>query len=228
MKEGLLETIKADTHWRVNIRPAVPVAEKMSLQRCAEVVEKASVSLRGWDYPHISIRNDDHGGSGRYGDFVANWCDWYRYTEFWRMYRSSQFLHYFSLRENMREDGRMPEGKALNVTGTVYSLTEMVEFLFRLARGGLYEHGASIHISLEKAAGRRLWVSEFNRMGFSYPRETQAETIKLSRELTSSDLAGASHSVSLPLILEFFDHFGWSANREQIAQDQAKFFRKEF
>ncbi|MBX9911288.1 MAG: hypothetical protein K2Z25_21610 [Beijerinckiaceae bacterium] len=228
MKEGLLEKIQADTHWRVNIRPAVPVAEKLSLQRCAQVVEKASVSLRGWDYPHVSTRTDDHGGSGLYGEFVANWCDWNRHTEFWRMYKSSQFLHYLSLRENMREDDRMPEGKVLNVTGTVYSLTEMAEFLFRLARGGLYEHGAKIHISLERASGRRLWVSEFNRMSFFNKKETQAETINLSRDLTSSDLAGASNSVSLPLILELFDHFGWTANRDQIAQDQANFFRKQF
>lgn len=62
MKEGLLERIQAGGHWRVNARPLQPIAERLSLGDCLRVVEAARVSIRGWDYPHISHRQDEQGG----------------------------------------------------------------------------------------------------------------------------------------------------------------------
>jgi len=100
MKDKLIERIRAVGHWRINLRPLRPLDERLSFRQCQEVVEQNRVSIRGWDYPHISYRQDEQGALERGDQFVESWCDWNEQLEFWRMYRSGQFLSYNALSED--------------------------------------------------------------------------------------------------------------------------------
>jgi len=49
-------------HWRVNFRPAVYEDNLIpTLAKCFEIIEKNRVSLRGWDFPHLSRRDEERG-----------------------------------------------------------------------------------------------------------------------------------------------------------------------
>lgn len=226
MKEGLLEKIQRAGYWRVNFRPLVPLERPLSFRECFDVVRENAVSLRGWDYPHISHRNDEEGGTLRGENFHENWCDWWGFHEFWRMYRSGQFLSYNALREDAAEDQGRRNG-SLRILSTIYSVTEFVEFAHRLQNAGPYRDGVVISISLRNTAGRYLDV-EPNRMPFFELKYTGADDICLERSAESSYIRDNHQTIAIDFLLELFDFFGWNPSRERIAADQAKFYRRDF
>jgi hypothetical protein len=227
MKEGLLESVRANAHWRVNIRPRPALGEKLSFKQCNEYVDQARVSIRGWDFPHVSRRNDEHGGVSIEGEFFENWCDWGAHVEFWRMYKSGQFLSYIALRENSPEypEYKVPGG-AISIVGTIYSVTEFFEFATRLSSTVPYPGGYDMTVGLRNVKGRQLSVGP-NRFPFFDPRVTGAENIELKAAVDAVS-PEAARELSFNMLLELFDHFGWNPDRSQIAGDQAKFLRRDF
>ncbi len=228
MKDGLIEHIQGLGFWRVNIRPLRAPNSLLTLAQCRELVTKSSVSLRGWDYPHVSRRDDNQGGIENVGEFVQGWCDWYHHIEFWRMYKSTQFLHYKALREDLTDDiPEKPNGPFIGVGTSIYTMTELVEFAFRLFRAGLYKEGAQIHVTIGNTQGRQLWIDDPMRMGFSYPRKTAADKIEVQRDLSAADFETEPMDISSEMIVELFDHFGWTVDRSRIQTDQARFYKRQ-
>ncbi|WP_320196037.1 hypothetical protein RMR10_003520 [Agrobacterium rosae] len=224
MPDGLLEKIKAVGFVRVVIRPTI-IPESLTVIRARELVKKASVSLRGWDYPHIASRDDEHGGTEHHADYVQEWCDWYHHVEFWRMYKSGQFLHYKALREDLSKEGNVPNGPVLAAGSFMYTVTEITEFAHRLRAAGLYKEGATIQIGLGNTSRRRLWVEDPMRMDFISPMVTSSESIIVERSLRTSDLLlGDPKDVSLSIIGEFFSAFGWTPSPDLISSTQMELY----
>lgn len=229
MPEGLIERIKAAGYTRVVIRP-IDAPEELTIAQAREAVEKASVSLRGWDYPHVARRNDEHGGYETFAEFAQDWCDWHYHREFWRMYKSGQFLHYKALREDLSTDENVPnrDGPILAIGSLVYTVTEVTEFAHRLFRHGLYKSGAYIQLTLGGARGRQLWVDDPNRMPFSMSRITSSENISHNVSLSPSELeAGDPKDPALSMLLNIFDAFGWRASPEQTRKQQDQLYGLE-
>lgn len=226
--EGLLEKIKARGYWRINFRPRAYEGDLVALTKAKELVEKSTVQFRGWDYPHFPTRNDDESGLSPCGDYYEGWVDWWNHIEFWRMYKSTQFLHYLALREDWYENSKWEAELAKNkqpftslgVGGTIYQITEIFEFAFRLGRLGLYQKGLTVDIKLENTQGRALWIDDPRRLPFSFPRKTGAPFIHLKRELPADDVISANHDVSLDALLELFENFEWSPPRDLIKTQQ--------
>jgi len=230
MMEGLSDKIRSVGHWRVNFRPLEALAERLSFGQCESAVNDNRVELRGWDYPHVSRRQDDTHGYARAGEYVENWIDWEVHSEFWRMYRSSQFLHYRALWEDLddnRYNGRpRPSAHVLSVGSAIYSITEIFEFLFRLVRAGVYPLGVKALISLENTAGRQLWINESTRMPFSEPKLTGASSIGIERTIHVRDATGSDHRISMSAIVEIFEHFGWDVAASTLQAQQTSFLNR--
>jgi hypothetical protein len=201
----------------------------LTLDNCLNVVQAASVSLRGWDYPHIASQARDDSGIERFENFIQSWTDWFDHREFWRMYTSSQFLHYRAIHEDWQERGfggggprargLDPNARLLGVMGTVWFLTEVCEFLSRLVlQGQLYQPGAAVSIKLENSEGRTLWIEDQMRMPFIYDRATNAASITFARNLAPAELADPKQ-VAAEAIRYFFDRFGWRPSEEQLTGD---------
>ena len=228
MKEGLLGKIEGVGHWRINVRPASAPAKPYHLMECKEAVEKSSVSIRGWDFPHVSYRNDEHGGYENQSEYIENWTEWSGFNEFWRIYRSSQFLSYISLREdtNPLGDG-LSYKNTLNVTGTIYQFTEIFEFCHRMNNIGFYKTGVSVYVSLRNTAGRSLSVGQ-GRMPFFPDRSTNAQTIDVETHLNSDELKQRYRDHAISLCVEIFDRFAWKPDPSQLKADQEGFYRQEW
>jgi len=218
MKKGLLEKIRSRGYWRINFQPAAYPLEKLSLAQCRDFVEKNAVLVRGWDYPHVAKKNDEHGAQLPSGEYQESWVDCWNYIEFWRMYRSRQFIHYLALREDWFEKSEwaseyartIKPGTALGVVATIYQVTEIFEFLSRLVRNGFYKDAVSVELSIVNTRNRKLWVDGPARMPFLSPRVTGAESIQIYRKSDVDRLVTKSSDESLSVIVEIFDHFGWS------------------
>ncbi len=233
MKVGHIENIKEKGYWRINFQPVTEVALE-PLSKCRELVEQSSLSLTGWDYPHIPSRNDDSTGIDIGNDYYQGWIEWleYGHVEFWRMYQSSQFINYFGLVEDWNpmlyrslwesEDRQGQSGEFLGVTRATYFLTQVFQFLAALARNGAYEQGVDVDISLNNTSGRRLIVDHFSRIGFSVPKTTDAESIVIpTQHYTNANLIESPNDLALKNITYVFERFGWSPpNVEVIKLDQ--------
>ncbi len=58
--QSLPVPVKDFPFWRVVYRPEAYVPELIpSLTECVKLVEKARVHLRGWDFPHLSNRDNE-------------------------------------------------------------------------------------------------------------------------------------------------------------------------
>lgn len=233
MRAGLLEEIQSKSYWRVNFRPTAALDAPLSLPRCNEVVDRAKVSLRGWDYPHMSSRRDDETGHGPADQYYEHWIAWWAHHEFWRMYRSSQFLHYRGLKEDWEDwaseqPARRPPQGGISVLGVIWHWTEVFEFLFRLHENELYRDGARVDLSLENTAGRQLWINEWNRMPFSYERRTDAPRIVHSFDLSPDDLGRKDHSFYLADLRDFFEHFDWTPSDDILRSDQRRLLTRSF
>ena len=58
-----------------------------------------ALELRGWEYPAI-LRGAPDVVRERTQQYFELSNDWQNHIEFWRMYKSGQFLHYLALRED--------------------------------------------------------------------------------------------------------------------------------
>lgn len=227
MKDGLLERIRRFGHWRVVLRPLVPLADPLTFQKCADTVEQNRVSLRGWDYPHVTRRNDDQGGSGRGENYFESWCDWDLFVEFWRMYRSGQFLSYNVVHGDINSSPERRDIRYLNLVETIYTVSEFVEFAHRLAIRGLYRDGYQLNLSLRNTRGRQLNAGRL-RMPFWDDQSSNAEMIEIERQVGLESVEAGAIATSLGVLLELFDAFGWSPDPNQIRADQEAFYRREF
>jgi hypothetical protein len=227
MKPGLLERIQTLGHWRVVFRPLVPLSNRLTFRECADAVEQNRVSLRGWDFPHVSHRQDDQGGSERGDGYLENWCDWYLFLEFWRMYRSGQFLSYNAVHGDSEVDLAQGSVRWLNVVDTIYTVSEFVEFAHRLACTGLYRDGYLLDISLRNTDRRRLDAGR-GRMPFMDNQSSNADMIQIERRVDLDAVEAGAMETSLSVLIELFDAFGWKPDPNQIRADQEAFYRREF
>lgn len=231
MKEGLLDQIRSHGHWRINIRPPAPPPERLTLKACEEAVSKSAVAVRGWNFPHVSRRSDDQGGFERTTDYVENWTDWSGMIEFWRMYRSSQFIAYVVLREDTRTGFRESlwhsSEHAISFIGVIYSVTEFFEFAHRLHRYGLYPDGASINVALIDPH-RRALVAPRGRIPLSEDYVSNAEQLHFPTKMDAIQLSENHRELAVEVCLELFACFGWHPDASQIAAEQERFYSRRF
>jgi hypothetical protein len=230
--EKLLEKIKSRGYWRLRLYPLSSKAVVIpTLADCIRIVEEANVTLRGWDYPHISRRNEYE----RNLDYCALSTDWSYFKEHWRMYQSAQFIHLRGLREDWYDEANNAQpgyseipspGECLNVISSlIYNLTEVFEFISRLAVNKQYSSGINIELSLENTKNRRLWIGDPARIDFMEQYKSSMESILYT---TSISLAEAKESPSLnaqKAIEYFYQRFGFDhSTKEQIKSVQAELF----
>jgi hypothetical protein len=158
--QTILSKIRERGYWRVVIRPTS--FEEKHIPEYSElfrIVERNAVRLRGWDYPHIDYKSQPERGN----DWVGQEFQWEDELEVWRLYQSGQFVHYFAIAEEWRDESslRPPDqgwawGRHMYYISTVYSFLEIYEFAARLAlspAGGVMMH---VEIELGNLKGRRL------------------------------------------------------------------------
>lgn len=227
MNNTLVETIRSRGHWRINYQP-VMVKPLPSLEQCEQVIIKNKLSLTGWDFPHIPYGNNESENTLRAGDYVEANTDLRARKEYWRMYKSSQFIYYKALREDWLDsdawyDSLSKEikiGQALFTVSTIYDVTQSVILLSRLIQSGLYEKGVRLSISLRQTYQRELWIDDSRRIPFFNKKKTAAHQIEYTQQHEASDITANFLSIANHILLTLFDSFGWNPPSDQIMVDQ--------
>jgi len=217
MKKEFIEKIQSRGYWRINFQPLVDEEKIKSLGDCSSIVEKHNVQLRGWNYPHFPRRKGDDAGLEPMNNYYQGWIDWNNHKEFWRMYQSGQYLHYLALREDwaefsgwgITENQPYKAGEKLSIVGTIYQITEIFEFLSRLATEGIYDEGIQLSLSLKNTENRKLHLDDPMRGPLWEDYKTTIKDIDFTEKYTKEDLITKPHEIAIEVIIYFFDRFGW-------------------
>lgn len=231
-------------HWRVNFRPGVYEEYLIpSLAKCFEIIERNKLSLRGWDYPHLS-RRDTERGQGN--NWVASWSNFMGHHEYWRFYQSGQFIHLFSVREVTETEWRTKlesDMKShlsymrdidweripgfLSIVNFVYNVTEIYEFATRLCQSQVYSGTVNIKVELKGIKGFVL-SAPWERAWHSYYAASE-NVLATSNNIETDALVAASREAALRSIVWFFERFGWlSPPKNVIAHDQENLIKGRF
>lgn len=226
-------------HWRVNMRPEGYNPELLpSLSACFDLVQSTKLSLRGWDYPHLSKRSGERTTGN---NWVASWSSFGNHFEYWRLYQSGQFLHLSAVREALAAEWSAQLRQAaqthashrrdfawgsvrgyLSLLNALYTVTEIFEFAARVAQRGVYAGIVAISIELRRIKGFVL-TPELDR-DWSDIRQASEENIGHTWSVESRDLVAASSEASLKASVWLFERFGWmNPSINVIRRDQEKF-----
>lgn len=220
-------------YWKVIMHSAGFKEDRIgNLLECQRLIEDCKVSLRGWDYPHF-----DRLVSGQ--DYIWSETDWEIYKEYWRFYRSGQFVHYFGCVEDWWKGSKLDAelgaryglGEVLELIMVLYRLTEIYEFASRLAQNEVFDGQMSLTIELRGMRGRRLiGLSKpvFSAFG---PYISQEEAHRFEAALVVQDLIARAPEHALEETLRVFELFNWREARlpenvSNLRDDQRKLLER--
>ncbi len=231
MKNDLLEKIKGRGYWRINFQPTT--LQHLTQEQCTELIKRNAVKLRGWDLPHFPQRQGEDTGLDYSQNYCQGWIDWWAHKEFWRMYKSGQYLHYLALHEDWYEEDGMFSHLAeiikpmttLNVIGAVeYQVSEIFEFLSRMMNEGIYDEGVNVSITLKNLKGRILRIDDERRVPLHTERRTDMDEFVFQERFIKQDVIGNVGQLSKKMCLDIFASFGWlNPHLSSIEDDITKF-----
>ncbi|MBI4765929.1 MAG: hypothetical protein HY787_15235 [Deltaproteobacteria bacterium] len=207
-----------------------------NLSECKKLIEENRVDFRGWYYPHFPSRDDEDTGLIAGNNFYEGWINWGAHKELWRMYQSGQFFHCLALREDwMQEDGwyeenlrKIPPKMVLEIVWFTYQVTEIFEFLSRLAQRKIFEEGVDVKISLNNTKDRKLILLDPTRGPLFEEYKSGLEKIEFSRLYTKEETITKSEEIALKVVLYFFERFNWDKpSIDIIKNDQKKLINRK-
>jgi hypothetical protein len=224
----LLAEIKSRGHWHVVIRPVEFLAELLERLEIGDIVDGCAVNLRGWDYPHVGHEEPRHIDV----DWVGQATRWEHHREFWRMYRSGQFVSVSGIPYDWRDqsgwwpaDDKWAANKLLGVKEVIARLTEVTESASRLCQTKAGSKTMKIKVSLGRMQGRALFVDSSRRSGLSMNYRAAVETIPVERVVSCVELVQNGRGLATALAEEVFSFFGWKPAPNIAADVQNEFLK---
>jgi hypothetical protein len=226
--QSILDKIQTRGYWRVAIRPTSFDENHIpNYSDLFPIVEKNSVRLRGWDYPHIDDNTQPLTGV----DWVGQEFECQDEIEVWRLYTSGQFVHFFATAGEWRDhstfwpaDAGWKPGQFLYYIQTVYSLVEIFEFASRLALSPAGASSMHVEIQIAGLRGRRL-VSTDIMFPVSGTCITEMPVWKYCWKGTQTELIAQPRELAALATQDLFTRFRLELSLQIIARLQARIGR---
>lgn len=212
--KAIREKAKERGYWEFVIRPSRFEERKLSsLTSLRSIVERCSVQLRGWEFPHVERGKDPEKGL----DWIEEGTDWEHYIETWRMFQSGQFYYVRALWEDWRDRSEFwPPGNGwttmsgLGVGDVIDTCTEFFEFASRWSQTEAGDDHIVVHATLRNLAGRRLQMDRRHRAPLRNPYSTTIREYPYRGSLARAELIAHTRELALDLAKEIFERFGWN------------------
>lgn len=225
---ALLEKIRSRGYWKVVIRPTTfkenRVHEKSTL---GHIVKSRSVSIKGWNFPHVDYFRDFDEGS----DWIGQEIETGPILELWRFYQSGQFVHYFGMVEDwvdspdqypLVENGHQV---VLGAESIVTRFTEVFEFAARLTFTEVGDAGTCMEIAAVNISDHVLPLP--TRHGMVRMLEAHRSEVTIKVDPTSIELVGEKRELALEAALRFFQYFSWKPSIDLLRDIQTGILNRE-
>lgn len=221
----IVEKIRSRGFWQVIIRPVKYKGDRVKFTILLPLIEKTSIQLRGWDFPHIDTINPIQKDI----KWIGQECDWGHFVESWRFYQSGQFVHVGGIWQDWRDQSEFwPGGKdwkpgaLLDVANTVFHFSEIFEFAARLAFTEAGDDLIHIEIKLHGLGGRLLWTDDPRRMPLSRHYTATIDEFPCTSDVSRTELIANPNNLALPHVQQLFARFGWEPSLEHLKMFQPK------
>jgi len=188
------------------------------------------VQLRGWDYPHV-----DGNEITRHKDFIQETVSWGTHHEVWRLYQSAQFMHAFAMMEDWlaeytRQYKDVVPGELLEVTSTLWTMTEIFLFCARLAEALQITGDVMLSYKLVGLGGRQLQTFDVRRLPLHGWRKAAPDLSDYGEDvrLPSATLISSAAGLAVDHALSLYERFHWQPDRASVVEDQRKLLEKRF
>ncbi|MCL2135129.1 MAG: toll/interleukin-1 receptor domain-containing protein [Candidatus Bathyarchaeota archaeon] len=227
-----LTKIKSRGYWQIIIRPITFQRGHISdLSNGLKIIEECKVSLRGWDYPHMSYNEPAYCGI----DYLESVVDWSIYKELWRFYDSGQFVHFRGFKEDWFEESHSGSDKnfcspkiAFDAIGAIHAMTEIYQFATRLANKQIFDKSAYISIRLYGLANRTLTSFDIRRTIDSVYR-CKIDYFPIEKEIPLDTLIEKGDEIAIEQVIEIFKRFDWhSPQIDTLKKIQRNFLERRF
>lgn len=162
--EEMTKSIKERCYWKIIIRPDQYVKHRVKFTELREIVSQSSVSLRGWNFPHVEY-GPDHDFKGT--NWLGQGLSWNHIQETWRMFRSAQFEFIGGLYEDWSQPGQFVDSQLgrFPIWGSIYRILETFEFASRLAATGVGSSRMLVQIETGNINYRQLYNDNPKKTG---------------------------------------------------------------
>jgi hypothetical protein len=223
---GLADKIKTQGYWSVIIRPETYDPKKVVYEELFPLIRRLSVSIRGWDFPHISDE-----GPIRDIDWVGQEIDWDNHVESWRFHQTGLFAYLGGYWIDWTTDTRNwspkpPDPYVGKIIGVSDIAMRFYEF-FKLAAGfALSDAGAEqmvVKIEAHHLNGRSLWVDSSSHFPFPSPNVARLVSFPQQGVFSREVLISRSDQLARDWARQLYARFGWEPSNEVVEVMQKKF-----
>jgi len=224
---ALTQSIRGTGYWRICIRPANYVPQRVEYSSLAPILDRIRVSLQGWGFPHRGQSPSDtiHGDN-----WIGGEIDSKPRLQAWRFHQSGQFVLLRAIwTDHVKQDGRAfpysrswpPPQPVLPVADTVFTFTEAFEFASRLAMTGAGSDLMTLEFDLRGLTRRVLWVDDPTRSSMENEYRFDMPELSRRRDAPRSVLAGEAWDLAIEAALDVYARFGWNPPRQLVEGQQA-------
>lgn len=209
----------AYARWEARIL-VLPLPAPLESKLLPDVLRKAQVSFRGWNFPHIDGRAGPLFGL----KFVEMRTEWQEHQELARFSEQSGFGFTRVVWTDLKAQGRdfdypEPPDRILDAIGILWSLTEFFRFALNLAEGFKSE-SVWLSVRLKGVRGRSLGSFNPGRMWWG-DRQSITGEVPLDGLFTVADLKGSWKEKARDWAKRIFTVFQWpDANDATLLKDQ--------
>ena len=226
----LLDEIKSRGYWRIELHSVAYHPNTLPNREAMQnLLHDSSVSFRGWPYPFFLPEKSIY--NGKWLEEEEN----FEYSkEYWRLYKSGQWLHYLSLHgawltHETVMPGRRPlppqhQGYTHVRNDILYTLTEALHFAVGFATAGVFDPAAYIDLQLHNTYDYMLYESSSRFFTDRYVNQSEVP-FEYKTTIPSSELIGAADKIALAVSIDVYGLFGWiptEAAMRTLVEDQKK------
>lgn len=224
---AIVTKIRTRGFWRVVIRPSTFVPDRVRYEALEEIMRRAAVRLRGWDFPHF-----DKGGLAYGMDFVGSETDWQHHLESWKFFQTGQFVFLGGMKLDWRDQSTLSDPlpgfaarRVLGVIESLWTITEVFELAARLATTPAGAEEIVVRVELGDLMGRELFVDEPRRMPLQQTCIANIESFAKDFTVSPEALLASADELAVAAAQEVFVRFGWRADAEALRSSQAELRR---
>jgi len=225
---ALVGKIKSHGYWRVVIRPTSHSDLRIeSVTDLFPLVQRLSVHLRGWDFPHINTHTQPAIGD----NWAEQETEWEYFLERWRLFQSGQFaylgafgLDWVTSTDNWHpRPPKPPRDALLGISDIVCRFAEFFEFASALALSAAGGDQMHIEIGCHGIRNRELWLDDMNRVPLSLPRVAQVPEYVQKDTLRREVLIAETRSLGNRWAKELLRRFNWDASDQVLESIRSRF-----
>lgn len=203
----ILHEIQKRGNWTVIIRPLTFAENRLNFEEALEIMKKSAVNLRSWKYPMFIEVPKREGGIINRSNCIQCIIDHRVNKEFWRLYRSGQFFHRFSIREDWPDYEE--SNKKLDILNTLFRLTEIFRFASALsASQDMFNGGTAIEIELSDLSNRILTTADPSRT-LTHDYRCYEYSLKCMKDYLAEEIRGHTSELAIDCAVEIFNRFSW-------------------